>query len=118
MTTKQSISSPPTRTRCVYYRPAPNVYYPIKNVLIQWESPDVEIIQRFHYLGVEQADPVLYEAIYGRTLVNASQLPPEALRFPTPRGEVLACNSDPNMPPYFVRTCNYQGYYNVCSNSY
>ena len=109
---------PPPRTRCAYYRQPPQVCYRIKNVLIQWDPPKVDIIQRFHFLGIEKADPVLYESIYGPTLVHASQLPQEALRFPTPPGEVLACNSDSNMPPYLIRTYNYQGYYNFCSNSF
>jgi len=105
----------PTRTRFVYYRKTPHLYYPIKNVLIQWESPDVEITQRFHYLGIEQADPILYEAMFGPSLVHASQLPPEVFRFPTPHGEVLACNSDSNMPPYLVRTYNCRQFFNTCS---
>jgi hypothetical protein len=99
-----------TRTQCIYFRKAPCSFYPIKNVLIQWDSPDVEIIQRFYYLGVEKVDPVLYEATYGPSLVDASQLPPEAFRFPTPRGEVLACDSNPNISPYLFKTYIYQDY--------
>ena len=70
MTTKQSISSPPTRTRCVYYRPAPNVYYPIKNVLIQWDQPNVHLRRTLVNLGVQVTDPNSYLRQFGNSLVD------------------------------------------------
>ena len=92
------------RTRNVNFIPAqPIIPAPApKNVLIQWDSPDVEVRQAFHFLGIQVADPVQYAATHGPTLRDASQLPAEVSRFQTPAGEVLAAHSNSNMVPVLV----------------
>ena len=89
------------RTRNVNFRPAaPLIPAPApKNVLIQWDSPDVDIRQAFHFLGVQTADPVAYAAQFGASLADASQLPREVAQFATPAGETLAVNSNSDMIP-------------------
>jgi len=89
------------RTRRVNFVPAPALIpHPApKNVLIQWDSPDVDVRQAFHFLGVQIVCPVQYAATYGATLVDASQLPREVAHFATPAGETLAVNSNSDMIP-------------------
>jgi hypothetical protein len=92
------------RVRKVNFVPAPALI-PLpapKNVLIQWDSPDVDVRQAFHFLGVQVADPVAYAATFGATLADASQLPREVAQFPTPAGETLAVNSNSDMIPALV----------------
>jgi len=89
------------RTRNVNFIPAaPIIPAPApKNVIIQWDSPDVDVRQAYHFLGIQLQDPLAYAAQHGASLVTASQLPAEVARFPTPAGEVLAVNSNSNMTP-------------------
>jgi hypothetical protein len=88
------------RTRNVNFVPAaPLIPAPApKNVLIQWDSPDVDVRQAYHFLGVQQADPVAY-AVANPVLADASQLPKEVAQFATPAGETLAVNSNSDMIP-------------------
>ena len=71
-------------------------------MLIQWDSPDVDVRQAFHFLGVQVTDPVAYAATFGATLADASQLPREVAQFATPVGETLAVNSNSDMIPALV----------------
>ena len=89
------------RTRNVNFRPAaPLIPAPApKNVLIQWDSPDVDVRQAFHFLGVQTVCPVQYAAQFGASLADASQLPREVAQFATPAGETLAVNSNSDMIP-------------------
>jgi hypothetical protein len=89
------------RTRRVNFIPAPALIpHPApKNVLIQWDSPDVDVRQVYHFLGVQIVCPVQYAATFGATLVDASQLPREVANFATPAGETLAVNSNSDMIP-------------------
>ena len=89
------------RTRQVNFVPAPALI-PIpapKNVLIQWDSPDVDVKQAFHFLGVQVQCPVAYLSTFGASLLDASQLPVEVAQFATPLGETLAVNSNSDMIP-------------------
>ena len=88
------------RTRQVNFVPAPALI-PIpapKNVLIQWDSPDVDVKQAFHFLGVQVQCPVAYLNTHPN-LADASQLPAEVAQFATPLGETLAVNSNSDMIP-------------------
>ena len=89
------------RTRNVVFQPAAPIQAAQgeKNVLIEWEAPDVDMRQEFKFLGVQEADPRSYAATHGATLVDASRLPREAAHFETPAGAVLAVNSNPNEVP-------------------
>ena len=92
------------RTRNVHFQPAPALIpAPApKNVLIQWDSPDVDVRQQFNFLGVQQADPAAYVATHGASLADASQLPREVAHFATPAGETLAVNSNSDELPALV----------------
>ena len=90
------------RTRNVNFQPAAPIQLaaaPEKNVLIEWETSDVDLRQEFKFLGVQEADPRSYASHYGHTLVDSSRLPREAAQFATPAGAVLAVDSDPNEVP-------------------
>ena len=92
------------RTRNVNFQPAAALIPAAapKNVLIQWDSPDVDVRQAFHFLGVQQADPAAYLAQHGALLSDASQLPKEVAQFATPEGETLAVNSNSDQLPALV----------------
>ena len=70
-----------------------------KNVLIEWDAPDVDMRQEFKFLGVQEADPRSYASQFGNSLVDSSRLPREAAQFATPAGAVLAVDSNPNEIP-------------------
>ena len=85
-----------TRTRNVVYQEATTAFItvePVKNILIQWETPDVDIMQKYTYLGIEEMNPWKYIARFGASLVSAANLPPEVHEFVTPVGEVLAVDA-------------------------
>ena len=92
----------PRRTRNVVFHPAPPAGPAPrveKNILIEWEAPDVDLRQEFKFLGVHQADPRSYLSQYGNSLVDASRLPREAAHFTVPSGEILAADSHGNDVP-------------------
>ena len=70
-----------------------------KNVLIEWDAPEVDMRQEFKFLGVQEADPRSYASQFGNSLVDASRLPREAAQFAVPAGQVLAVDSNPNDIP-------------------
>lgn len=89
------------RTRNVIFHPAQPIE-PLpapKNVLIEWESPDVQIKKEFKFLGIEHTDPVAYVAKFGLNLAEPEQLPEEVNEFKTPDGEILAANSNSDQVP-------------------
>jgi hypothetical protein len=66
-----------------------------KNVLIDWEAQDnTAIRQKYHFLGVETADPSEYERRHGHELVETNRLPAfvSELNTKIPNGEQLASN--------------------------
>ena len=70
-----------------------------KNVLIQWESPDADVKKELVFAGVEVTDPDEYQAKYGDSLLEAHQLPVEALKISIPDGQKLAVDSNSNELP-------------------
>ena len=89
------------RVRRVVFQPAPKLIPapPPKNVLIQWDSPDVALQTEFKFLGVAAANPAEYAAKYGATLVEESQLPALAVNhFKPPAGETLGAHFRPKLP--------------------
>ena len=89
------------RVRRVVFQPAPKLIpAPApKNVLIQWESPDVALHRDFKFLGVAPASPADFVAQFGATLVEESQLPALAVsHFRAPAGEVLGAHWRPSLP--------------------
>lgn len=91
------------RSRRVVFHPAPKLIPapPPKNVVIQWQSPNVALHRQFRVLGVEHADPNEYLAKYGPSLVDASGIPSIARGIRPSGGLVLAEESVPK-PITFV----------------
>lgn len=46
-----------------------------KNVVIEWEQPEVEIEREYKHLGVSEVDPNEYKRRYGTNLVDPNKLP-------------------------------------------
>ena len=63
-----------------------------KNVIIQWESPQVQVKKEFKDLGVIRANPVEYVQRYGATLKSARELPSFVLEIKPPAGVTLAAD--------------------------
>ena len=61
-----------------------------KNVIIQWESPEVQVKKEFKDLGVIRANPHEYVQRYGQTLKTSHDLPSFVLEIKPPSGVVLA----------------------------
>jgi hypothetical protein len=61
-----------------------------KNVIIQWEAPDVQIKRTFKDLGVIRANPVEYVERYGASLKSHLEFPSIAKEIRPPVGVVLA----------------------------
>ena len=55
-----------------------------RNVIVQWEAPDVNIRKEIKYLGVIRANPVEYVQRYGASLKVSSALPQFVLDIKTP----------------------------------
>ena len=90
------------RTRNVMFQPAAPIQLaaaPEKNILVEWEGPDVDLRQEYKFLGIQEADPRSYASQYGSTLVDSARLPREAAQFSVPAGHILAIDSNPNELP-------------------
>ena len=61
-----------------------------RNVIIQWESPEVQIKKEFKDLGVIRANPVEYVERYGTSLKTHTELPQFVKEIRPPTGIVLA----------------------------
>lgn len=63
-----------------------------KNVIIQWESPQVNIKREYKYLGVIRANPTEYINRYGDALTKANQLPNYVTEIKNPKDLLLAAD--------------------------
>jgi hypothetical protein len=75
--------------RCNYQDP---VALTPRNVIVQWEAPEVIIKKDYKYLGVVRANPVDYVQRYGHSLVVSNELPQFVQDIATPDGLELAAN--------------------------
>lgn len=66
-----------------------------KNVIVQWEAPQVCIKRQVKHLGVIRANPVEYVKRYGESIVETASLPKYVLDIETPNGIVLAADANP-----------------------
>jgi hypothetical protein len=89
------------QTQKVVYQPAkPACIIPDpRNVVIQWESPEVEIRKEFRNLGIIAADPQDYISRYGSSLIRADQLPEVAVSYGAQPGLQLAATHQPPAIP-------------------
>ena len=63
--------------------PVPAVANP-RNVVIQWEAPEVKVRKEIKYLGVIKANPFEYVKRYGVILKTADQMPQYVKDIQTP----------------------------------
>jgi Ca2+-binding EF-hand superfamily protein len=85
-----------TKRRVIFNRatqPDPVTLKP-RNVVVQWEAPEVVIRKDFKYLGVVRANPVEYVQRFGHSLVVSDELPDFVKEIKTPDDIVLAANHD------------------------
>lgn len=81
-----------TKRRVIFNKnmaPDPVVTKP-KNVIIQWEAPQVTIRKQFKYLGVVRANPAEYINQFGDSIVDSDSLPDFVKEIQGPKGLVLA----------------------------
>ena len=67
-----------------------------KNVIIQWETPDVIVKKEIKHLGVIKADPIDYVQRFGNSLKSAKELPEFVLQIKAPQDLVLAADCEAN----------------------
>ena len=89
------------RARRVIFTPAPPIIpAPApKNVLIQWDSPNVALNRQYRNLGITTAIPAQYAATFGASMVPASSIPVLSRSIRPPNGARLAAEH----PPHPVR---------------
>jgi len=63
-----------------------------KNVIIQWEAPEVSVKKEFKYLGIIKANPNEYIQRYANSLKTPRELPEFVLDIKPPAGVVLAAD--------------------------
>ena len=63
-----------------------------RNLIIQWEQPDIQIKRQVRFLGIIQADPEEYRQKYGTELKESGQLPKfvKDIETPTEIGKLAA----------------------------
>jgi hypothetical protein len=61
-----------------------------RNIIVQWEAPEVLVKKDFKYLGTIRANPVDYVQRYGSLLKTSQELPQFVLDIKPPNGVVLA----------------------------
>ena len=75
-------------------KPDPVVVAP-RNVIVQWEAPEVRVTKVIRYLSPTRADPADYVAKYGESMFESHELPAVVNEFETPEGLRLAAESQP-----------------------
>ena len=65
----------PQKRRVVYQRSATAQSIVPRNLIIEWEAPDVEVVKQCKDLGVVDADPEDYMRRYGGSLLQRHELP-------------------------------------------
>ena len=83
------------KRKIIYQKPPPDpVVCKPRNVIVQWESPEVVIKQKVKYLGVICANPCDYIQRYGNSLKTADQLPEITKNIPVQEGYILAADTN------------------------
>jgi hypothetical protein len=70
-----------------------------KNIIVQWERPEIEIKTECKHLGVIKANPDEYVSRYGSTLINSNNLPKFVHDIKPPKGILLAHDCKRNEHP-------------------
>lgn len=71
-----------------------------KNLIIQWQEPEVQIRKEFKYLGSIKVEPRDYKETYGQELLSAKDLPDIVNSFQNPDGLELASEQPANAFSY------------------
>lgn len=81
--------------RRVIFQPAPPdpVYIKPRNVIVQWQVPNVTIKQQIRHLGEIRANPIKYASKYSNLLIQPKDLPQYILDIAPPNGVVLASDT-------------------------
>ncbi len=89
--------------RVIYQAPQPDpVYCKPKNVIVQWDAPNVRIEQVVKYLGIVNANPQEYTSRYGETLRYFQQFPDIVRNIKHQEGLVLAADAKVEALPELV----------------
>jgi hypothetical protein len=83
------------RTRKIVFHPAQKITQAPnpRNMIIEWDSPNVALNRQFINLGVSFVDPNQYMSKYGPSLVDSSAIPQIALGIRPENGSRLASES-------------------------
>ena len=64
------------KRRIIFKRPPPvPVFCKPKNIIVEWQTPEVKIESRTTYLGTINADPIEYVNRYGNSLKTFAEFP-------------------------------------------
>jgi hypothetical protein len=81
------------KRRVIYERPKPEPEFTKpRNVIIQWESPNVSIKQEVKHLDIIRADPNEYYQRFGSNLTHHTELPDYVRNIKPPNGIKLAAD--------------------------
>lgn len=69
-----------------------------KNLIVQWEKPNVTVKKEFKDLGIVRANPIEYSERYGSMLKNSKELPYFIRDIKPPTGLTLAAHSASSIP--------------------
>ena len=85
----------PIKRKVIYQQQDSNnkVQESIKNVIVEWETPQVKIENQVKYMGVFTANPLEYKKKFEHELMHASQMPSIVNDIKTPEGLVLAADA-------------------------
>ena len=78
--------------RIIYQKPSSPKHstQPSKNIIIDWQIPDVQVTQEFKYLGIEETNPKEYRQKYAKQLHSSDKLPDFVRKLTLPQGIVFA----------------------------
>jgi hypothetical protein len=85
------------KRRVIFQPPPPDpVYIKPRNVIVQWQVPNVTIKQQVRHLGEVRANPIKYASKYNHLLIQPKDLPQFILDIAPPNGVVLASDAPYN----------------------
>lgn len=71
----------------------------VNNLIVQWDSPNVNVQKKVTHLGVEIADPIRYTQEHLNEIIQPIELPIEIKNIKPPNGIILAADYHPVQPP-------------------
>lgn len=86
---------PQVKRKVILYKPGqnkPSLVPKPKNVIVQWEPPNVKITQVVKDLGIVRANPAEYRKTYGNSLIESKDLPEFVKKIKPRAGIILAAD--------------------------